>query len=157
MGTVSSSAQRMVDDPEAGLGGLRDQLLQRTNDTYNGVLPALQKKFAARGMSKSGKLASAYAGTEAQRYGDLATTENNFGNMVRDEKSRGLQMLYSLLGLDLESETEGTQTNPGNVAGGALGGGLSMLTALLAKAGKLSGSGGGAGSGWGGPVFAEGE
>jgi hypothetical protein len=151
MGTYSTTAQRMVDDPEAGLSGVRDQLLQRTNDTFAGAAPAIQKSFARRGMAKSGKVASAIGGSELQRYRALAGAENDFSNTVVGERSRGLQMLYSLLGLDMESESSGAQTNPGNVAGGALGGGLSMLAGLLAKNGKLGGGSGGGGG------FGEGE
>lgn len=130
-------------DPSAGLGGLRDTGLQRVNDTFAGAPQAIQEQFARRGMAKSGKVGQAILGSEARRYGALAGFENDFLSRILEEQQYGLSLAERLLSQNFESETTGSQTIPGNMLGGAVGGGLETLAYMLMRNGGRNGSRGG--------------
>jgi hypothetical protein len=141
---LSKYGQDTINNPEGNLKGVRDQLYGSVNDNFAGAGDAIQKQFAQRGMVKSGKVASRIAGSELQRFRALAGADTAYGNMQRDERSRGVNVLQQLLGQDMESEGFGSQTQPGNVAGGAVSGGLGALFRLIGG-GMFNGAGGGGG------------
>lgn len=117
-----SGALDMVSNPGAGLTPLKNSAMQQVNQQYAGAPQRLQQSAALRGFGDSGKLFEGLMNFDVARSGDLARTNNDFAGKEIDQKNRGLQMLFQLLGLNNKSTTTTTGTQPGNMLGGALTG-----------------------------------
>jgi len=134
--------------------------MQRVNKRYEAAPGAITERFAQRGMAGSGKLAQNLMGIDLARMGDMASLENDFASLILGRQDANTALGERLLGVPHGTSGTGKQqtTLPGNVAGGAVSGGLETLMALiglnkrLGGSGafdKLSGGGGGGGySGW---------
>lgn len=129
-----------INDPGKGLEPLKTSAIDGVNKTYDAVGDRMDTTLAARGFERSGTKVKTARATEFARAGAIGGVENHFAGMELDQKNRLLQMMQQF-GFASPGQST-TSTNPGNVAGGAIGGGLETATLLYALQ-KFGGMGGG--------------
>jgi hypothetical protein len=114
------------------------------NKTYQGVEDRLTQRLAGQGFGQSGKVGTNLKQLEIARAGDIGATEDRYSGMQINQNNRTLEQALQFA-FD-KPGVSGTSTTPGNVLGGAVGGGLETATLMYALSHFLNGGGGGMGS-----------
>lgn len=146
MATLSRFSGDLMQNPLAGLEGLKASAGNQINSNYAGALDAIKAKLLANGGGASGKFQRAVRGTELARIGDLSGLEGQFAQMGSQRQLAGAGLAQNLLGMDFGQTTQGQASNiastsgtsrnygtgvaPGSAAGGALTGGLGALSSI---------------------------
>jgi hypothetical protein len=136
-----------INDPGKGLEPLKTSAINGVNQTYNGIGDRMDTQLASRGFERSGTAVKTARATEFARAGAIGGVENHFAGMELDQKNRLLQMMQQFGFASPGQNT--TSTQPGNMLGGAVSGGLETASLLFAL-NKL-GKGGGGSYGMGDP------
>lgn len=141
MGQLSDLSAKLLTDPAAGTQPLMDQARGNVNASYDGVTEAIRSKLLASGVNASGKLGKATTQTELSRVGALSGLEGDFASLILKRQDQGASLAERLLSMNFGSESTdedsgssrswGFNTQPGNAAAGAIGGGLSGLMGML--------------------------
>ena len=144
---LGASQSRITNAPQTVLP-FKLAAKDRVNRMYAGAPQALRNKYHSGQGGTSGKYGMAAFQTEMGRYGSLADLESQFAEMALSEQDKGYDMMDRLLRMSMGSTTKGTtagtQTQSGNVLGGAVGGGLESLTTLWMLNNLLKGGNSGA-------------
>jgi hypothetical protein len=111
------------------------------NRTYQGVEDRLTQRLAGQGFGQSGKVGTNLKQLEIARAGDIGATEDRYSGMQIGQNNQTLQQALQFA-FD-KPGVSGTSTTPGNVLGGAVGGGLETATLLYALSHFLNGGAGG--------------
>ena len=138
---VSDLLSSRIQNPTDYIDKLHNGAIGGVNQNYAGVQTRMNRNLTGRGFGKSGKLALNNQALEIARAGELGGLESKFA---------GLQMNYDQSLMDMGSRfgfanpgQTGTSTQPGNVAGAAIGGGAETATTLYMLNSLLGGGGGG--------------
>jgi hypothetical protein len=124
----------------ANLDPLKVAATSEVNRGFDSAETRLTERLAARGFGKSGKLALGTKGLEIARAGALGDLESKFSGLQLDQENRSIDdaMQFSFGNPSINR----TQTDPGNVLGGALGGGAETAALLYALNHFMGGGGG---------------
>lgn len=111
------------------------------NKTYAGLQKRMEATLASRGFGSSGLVPMNTRAIEIARAGDIGDLESKFAGMALDEENRTVDeaMRFGFA----NPGSKGTQTLPGNMAGGGVSSGLETFTSLFALDRLLKGGGGG--------------
>jgi len=146
--TLTGSVQQRLANPEAGVAPLRTAARTRINRTARAAGQNLESNLASRGYDRSGAFPSGLATIESGRVGAFGDLEGQLADFTLRREDTSADLASRLLALFSGEESSGasTGTEPGNVAGGAVSGGLDTLTTLLTLD-RLMKAGGGGGMG----------
>jgi len=118
---------------------LRTAAISGINRRYTEAPGVISQQLARRGYGKSGLAGDMMYRVESDRLRDLTGLEGMWAELLGNREMQGLSLAQQLLGMS--AGQTGTQTMPGNVAGGALTGGLQAFGGLLGlKAGLGKGA-----------------
>ena len=147
IGQLTGGVLDQMRNPAAGMEPIRLATRDRVNRTYGAAPEAIAAKTMTGG-GRSGKFGRGIAMSEAGRLGSLADVEAKFAELVLQRQASGQDLATRLLALGRGQTTEGTgtQTNPGDMLGGAVGGGLETASYLMALNQMLKGGGMGMGN-----------
>jgi hypothetical protein len=147
IGQLSGSVMDQMRNPAAGMEPIRLATRDRINRTFGAAPDAIAAKTMTGG-GRSGKFGRGIAMSEAGRLGSLADAEAQFAQLVLQRQASGQDLATRLLALGKGQTTQGTgeQTTPGNMLGGAVGGGLETASYLFALNNMLKGGGMGMGN-----------
>jgi hypothetical protein len=127
---LMTRAQSLSTNPAQGLAPLKADAMTRVNEGYEGLLDRQMSSLRARGIrTPAGSLPGMALRSNLSRLGDLAKVHSDFAGKTLQQQQYGDSLLDAILGQGFEQTT--TQKGSGNVAGEALGGGLSSLTTML--------------------------
>ena len=129
----------------ANLDPMKTAAIGATNQTYAGLQKRMESSLAARGFGSSGLAPMNTRAIEVSRAGDIGGLESKFAAMQLDQENRTMDEAMRF-GFASPGQT-GTQTTPGNMAGGAIGSGLETFSTLFMLDRMLKGGGGGLFSG----------
>lgn len=129
---LTKSLQDRLANPGASLEPLRLNARNAVNRNFAGYDQALRDRLLASGGGRSGKLGAATRAGELARIGGLSDLEGEFARLVAGREDSTAGLAERLLAGARGSSTSGSQTLPGNVAGGALNSGLSTLSFFTA-------------------------
>jgi hypothetical protein len=130
-------------NPQGIPDAIRTGATSAVNRTFKGSNDRITEALSQRGFGNSGVLQNAIASNEATRAGKLGGLESSFAQMGLDQENNTLNLAERLLsqGRGMSSTSQGEQ--PGNVAAGAMTGGLQgLMYALLSGQGGFGGGGG---------------
>lgn len=121
--------QSKFENPQDVTAALRAPAADRINRTYAGLDQRLQRSASGRGFGRSGKLMLDRQGLEIARAGEIGDLESKFAGMQLDYENqlRDQAMRFAFSG----AGSQGTQTMPGNMVGGALSSGVETATTLF--------------------------
>lgn len=128
-GRVRSRLDQTLSDPGAGLQPLRTAAISGINRRYAEAPGVISQQLARRGYGKSGLAGDMMYRVESDRLRDLTSLEGMWAELLGNREMQGLSLAQQLLGMS--AGRTGTETIPGNVAGGALAGGLQSFGGLL--------------------------
>jgi hypothetical protein len=133
---LGGKLENELTNPGAGLKPLKSFAQGRTNQNFDMVSDRMEKNLTARGFGRSGKLASRVKDVELSRANALSGIEADFAGKEMDQRNFLLQQMQQF-----GFASPGQQTTmPGNMAGGAISGGVETATLLYALS-RLGGSG----------------
>jgi hypothetical protein len=114
------------------------------NQNFDTAGDRLSERLVSRGFGKSGQTGRGLREIEVGRQGALASNESRFKAMEMDEINKIIQqaMQFSFA----NPGNNQTATQPGNMLGGGLSGGLETATTLFMLDKILGGGGGGLGN-----------
>jgi hypothetical protein len=135
---LAMKAAPVVASAISGLFGNRKQTTQQTN-SYRRVT----------GMGRNARNQDFLNSLEARRSGEVAGFDNQLASLIMQQRNLAAQTGMQIAGANWGYDSSGTNTQPGNMIGGALNGGLSMLAAMSAMRQIMGGDGGGSGAGGG--------
>jgi hypothetical protein len=124
------------------------------NKTARAAETRLEKSLTSRGMGSSGAFEKGAKDIEIARMGTLGDLESSFAGIELADQDRGLDLASRFAFAGPGTEFSGTQ--PGNMLGGAVNGGLETMMFLYGLQ-QLTGGGFGGGStvpGYGDPASA---
>lgn len=149
---LGDQLQYDIANPSKGLEPLKTSTIGNVNKTYDGIQDRMDSKLSAQGFGRSGKVATNTRKVEVERAGKIADVENQFSAEELAQKNRLMQMMQQF-GFQTPGQTT---TGSGNMAGGAISGGLETATLLYALS-KMGGGGFGFGGGGGADISRPGE
>lgn len=129
-GLLQQLTQRMS-DPTAGTESIRLAGRNAINQNYAGADQALRDKLLATGDGTSGKYGTAQRNLESSRASSLSGFEGDIASLILGQQNNTLSLAERLLQQGQGTNTTGSSTDPGNIAGGAVQGGLGVLSSLL--------------------------
>jgi hypothetical protein len=141
--TVQQNLMQRLLNPQGVPDATNTAAVSGVNRAFKGSNDRITEALSQRGFGNSGVAQTAIAQNEAARAGKLGGLESIFAQMGQDQENNTLNLAERLLsqGRGVSSTSEGT--TPGNVAGGALTGGLQgLMYALLSGQGGFGGGGG---------------
>ncbi len=136
---------RRLADPSAGTDPVRIAGRNRINANFAGADQAVRDKLLTSG-GQSGKYGAGIRRTENARAGALSGFEGDIASLILGRQDNTQSLAQRLLQSGQGRTTDGTSTEPGNVAGavfGSLGSSLGTLSTLSTLSKLLSGGGGG--------------
>ena len=116
---------------------VQTQSADQINSEYSSMGDRMNRFLAARGFGQSGQVGSTALKTELGRQSSLAGNTATYGQMGMNEMNTALSdsLTAAFASPSTTTTNSGTQTNSGNLLGGAMagaGGGLSGMAPLLA-------------------------
>ncbi len=130
----------LMADPSKGTEPLRLGLMESVNRRYKTLPGKLTTQLAQRGFAKSGQLGQGFKGLELARSGEIGDINTRIADLILGRETQS----YDLASRLLAAGRGQTNTQSGNVLGGALGSGLETLTTLTTLDKILKGAGVGA-------------
>ncbi len=127
---IQDQFRKMIDNPTAGLAPFKTAAQGAVNRNYAALPGRLDASLASRGFSRGGQTSSGRRQIELSRQGDLAGVENQFAQQAIGERDKGLALAENFRNQVFEQQSEGEGTDPGNMLGGAVGGGLQTFVLL---------------------------
>lgn len=147
-GGITSDLMRRLLDPSAGIAPLRAGARNAVNDTFSGVDQGLRDRLLSGGAGgSSGKFGLATAKSSLARGSALSALEPQFAGLQLSQGNNNLSLAQQFLRAGQGTSTSGTNVQPGNMTGNALGsagGSLGNLSTLFSLS-QLLGPGGGGG------------
>lgn len=148
LGMVMDYVNTGLNTPDAGTAPIRAGAVNKINARYAAMPGQVAARAAKAGMGKNARNADFLASLEARRSGEVAGFDNQLAQLIMQQRNLAAQTGMQVANANWGYDSNGTNTQPGNMIGGALNGGLSMLSAMAAMR-QIMGGGGGAG-GFGG-------
>lgn len=139
---VAPHLQSVISDPSKGLEGLRVAGRDQINEAYANVPQMLAQKYGRNAASgESGKFYGAGQAAEFQRLSQMGGLEQQLLQAAIQRQDSGVQAALQLIGMGRGQNQTGTQTQPGNMLGGAVSNGLDAASFLYTLS-QLSKGGG---------------
>jgi hypothetical protein len=131
-------SQNLMSDPGKGLEPIRTAGADRINRRYQSMPGKISQNMASRGYGSSGEMGNTMYQTEFARSGEMSDLEELMSKLMLDQQNKGATIGQNLL--QMGRGVEGENITPGNVAGGALNGGLQTMSTMMALNKADSGS-----------------
>jgi hypothetical protein len=148
LGMVMDYVNTGLNTPDAGTAPIRAGAVNKINARYAAMPGTLKARTAGTGMGKNARNQDFLSSLEARRSGEVAGFDNNLASLIMQQRNLAAQTGMQIAGANWGSDSTGTNTQPGNMIGGALNGGLSMLAAMSAMRQIMGGGGAGGFSGY---------
>jgi hypothetical protein len=130
--TALSTISAGLRDPNAGFAPIEASGIDTINQSYSGLIDAMNRQLASRGFTASGTTGFNTQKILSQRAGDIGSFE---GRLAGDKISHQEKLLTEALGAAYKpAATTTTSVAPGNTGAGALSGGLTALIQALNQA-----------------------
>jgi hypothetical protein len=132
-GSLEDQLNSIMTDPSAGTNPMRVAGRAQINSLYAGAPDQIARQMYARGFGASGKEGKAVIQSDMARRGQMSNLESQLAEYALQRQLAAMKI------------AQGYVERPvgGNVAGGAISGGLQTLMAMMTAKGGAGGGGGG--------------